>query len=72
MFNKIGYLLNWLKTKIKYLLFGFENKNFSQNFVFALEKLVFCCLDPDPEFGIQIRNPGSGIRIGEKVLDPDP
>ena len=35
--------------------FWVENKNFSQNFVFAFEKLVFYCLNPDPE-----KNPGSG------------
>ena len=36
LFNKIPYLLDWLKTKIKYLpTFWVENKNFSQNLVFA-------------------------------------
>jgi len=44
--NKIGTYLptSWV-----------ENKNFSKNFVFAFEKFVFCCLDPD--WG---KNPGSG------------
>ena len=36
-----------MKTKIKYDTFWVENNNFSQNFVFALEKLFFCCLDSD-------------------------
>ena len=37
----IKYLLDWLKTKIKYLLFGLKTKNFSQNFVFAIKKKSF-------------------------------
>jgi len=58
MFNKIHrYLLDWFKTKIKYLLFRLITKIYPKIF-FPLEKLVFCFLDPDPDWG--------------KVLDPDP
>jgi hypothetical protein len=43
--------------------FYVDNKNFAQHFFFALEKLVFCCLDPDP---------GSGSGSGIRIRDPDP
>ena len=46
LFNKIPTLL-------------VENKNFSQNLVFAFAKYVFCCLDLE-----------SGLE--EKIQDPDP
>ena len=36
-----------IENKNKMPTFRVENKRFSQNFVFALKKLVFCCLDPD-------------------------
>ena len=56
LFNKIP---TWLvENKNKIPTFWVENKNFSKNFVFALEILF-------PGFGIR-------IRIGEKILDPDP
>ena len=57
-----------MKTKIKYLgTFWVKTKNFYQNLVFALKKLVFCCPDPGSGLGkkswiwirkklIQIRN----------------
>jgi len=48
----------WLvENKNKIPTFYVDNKNFSQHFFFALEKLVFCCLDPDPGSGSGIRNP---------------
>jgi len=52
-----------VENKNKLPTFWVENKNFSQNFVFALEKLVFCCLDPDPESGLGKK---SWIRIRKK------
>ena len=59
LFNKIPtYLLDWLKNKNRIPTFWVENKNFSQNFVFAFEKVVFCCLDPDPDW--------------KEIQDPDP
>ena len=42
---KIHFFQKKFKNKIP--TFWVENKNFSQNFVFALKKLVFCILDPD-------------------------
>jgi len=52
-----------VENKNKIHTFWVENKNFSQNCVFALEKLVFCCLDPDP---------GSGSGLRKKIQDLDP
>jgi len=46
-----------VENKNKIPTFWVENKYFSQNFVFALEKLVFCCLDPDLNLE---KYPGSG------------
>ena len=46
-----------VENKNKIHTFWVENKNFSPNFVFAFEKFVFCCLDPDPDWE---ENPGSG------------
>jgi len=66
LFNKIPTVLHWLKTKIKYLpTFWVENKNFSQNFVFAFDKFVFCYLDPDPGSGC---GKISRIRIRKKQI----
>jgi hypothetical protein len=43
LFNKIPTGLVENKNKIP--TYWVENKNFSQNFVFALKKIVFCCMD---------------------------
>ena len=66
LFNKIGtYLLDWLKTKIKYLHFGLKTK-FLPKFCFCLRKIGF--LLPRSGSGWVKK---SGIRIRKK-LNPDP
>jgi len=61
----IKYLLDWLKTKIKYLLFGKEKKISPKTLLLPLIKLVFCCLDPDLESGLENK---SRIRIRRKRI----
>ncbi len=56
----LSYSCDWLKTRIKYLLFGLKTK-MSTKILFLLRKI-----------GFLLPGSGSGIRIGEKVLDPDP
>jgi hypothetical protein len=51
------------KNKVPTGTFGVDNKNLSQNFVTAFEKISFFCLDPDadwkkiPESGSVKKNP---------------
>jgi len=54
-----------VENKNKIPTFWVENKNFSQNVVFALEKLDFGCLDPDPGSGLGKK---SRIRIRKKLI----
>ena len=54
-----------MENKNKLPTFWVGNKNFSQNLVFALEKLVLCCPDPGSGSGLGKK---SWIRIRKKLI----
>ena len=55
-----------VENKNKIPTFWVENQNFSQNFVFAFEKLIFVAF-LDPDWG---KNPGSGSVKNESGSEP--